>query len=96
MGTLATVAAVLLYQTMIECRDPVATPLRPTNLRSMFIIRQALHLKEPSLLPAIVHASAVKQVRLHTFSYSSCGAIGEVDNVSTALEALRHWEVGPG
>ena len=95
MGTFATVAAVLLYQTMIDCKDPVATPLRPANLRSMCITRQALHLKEPSLLPAVVHAFAVKQVRLHTFSSSSCGANGEAVNVSTALKALCNWEVGP-
>ena len=61
----------------------------------MCITHPALHLKEPSFLPAVVHAFAVKQVRLHTFSYSSREAIGEVVNVSTALKALRHWEVGP-
>ena len=71
MGTLATVTAVLLYQTMIDCRDPVVTPLRLANLRSMCITRQALHRKELSLLPAVVHAFAVKQVGLHTFRYSS-------------------------
>ena len=76
MATFATVAAVLLHQTMVDCRDPVATPLRPAKLRSMRMTRKALHLKEPSLLPAVVHAFAVKRVRLHTFSYSSCGAIG--------------------
>ena len=93
MGTFATIAAVLLYQTMINCRDPVATPLQPANLRNMCITRQGLHLKKPSLFPAVGHASAVKQVkRVHTFSYFSCGAIGVAVSASPALETCRHWE----